>query len=566
MVDQRSDIVVELVKLGDGNVRPSGQFEIASEDLLSPERRIVGPATPNAQNLQLIDGIARTRPGYAPIGGTKPDSDPVTGGFTAVFDDGTVRVIRTTATAVHQHASATYTDITPSTPPAGTDNDYWDFAMAPVTGGGSPGNQLILANGVATDNLWLWDGAAAAAVLIAGSPLGAKTISVLDGTLYAGNTVDGSGDRHTLRIERSTVNDPTDWTTTNLGAGTVDLRDSKYPIARIAVLGGAQVILCGDESGGVIYRGTPTGQIFDPIAPEALNPGVGVGLLLRRSFLLLTPMLAFFVAHDGFYLWDGGSGLERVAELLAKHILRRLNYNALDAAFATYNTRTTEVTIYIPTSSSTVANEAWVWNRREDRVYGPYEFAHNPTVGFLQAESGTLTWDTLDYRTGWDSIPFSTWDTISGEKGGQSNVIGTDEGDLMSFGDQSLLDDDGTAISWIYDTPNVAANGRKRVDGRRGVYGPADLIALADVLIRYRLTEGASPTIAATTDGGSMYVTLSSAALPTAGAALRTAGFDASGFTELAGAERFALRISGTGFAELHSIFMRAHHAGDVRV
>ncbi len=577
MVQQKRDIIVELTHVGDGQVIATGARERSAEDLLvdpkSPAMKPVvrAPLCVESRNLRLLDGVASRRPGYEAIG-TKPNATAVTGLFQSMFDDGTSTLLRFSTATMHTVIGGVYAAITAATPPTGAATDYWDAVMVRAAGVGSPGNQVFAANGVAGDYIYKWTGTGnMARVNTAEAPRGVKTLSFFGNYCFAGNIVDDGADRRNQRIQRSSIIDPTVWDEPNNGAGFVDLREDPFPIAKLSVLAGNQIVLKGDEQGGAIYAGVETGRITEPIEYVALNykdsAGVGIGILLRRTFLLMNPSLAFFVGHNGAYLWNGQGEPQPVMDMLMKSILRRINYNALDAAFASYFPVTDEVLLHIPTGGSDVANETWVWNRKQNRTYGPWLYADDLITVAIRAESGDLTWLTFDYPGGWPTIPFATWTAISsGSKGRLVPTYGENTGDIESTGDGDIADDASTDIACEYLPPAIGAVGRQARG--MGMLSFHDMMTLREVGIRYRSEAAWTPAVAVSVDGGGSYVTVSDGAeLAASQGQLVDKSYTASALPGLGASRVFHPRVRNTsgGPLPLHSIRFRFEYGGDAR-
>ena len=569
MPQQSRDIVVELTHVGDGQVVATGARERSTEDLLVELKSSVrAPLCVEARNLRLLDGITDRRPGYVAVG-TKPNAARVTGLFQALFDNDTEALLRFSTVTVHSFASGTYSAITAATPPTGAVTDFWDATMVRRAGSASPGNQVFAANGVPTDFIQAWTGAGLMTLVDAtDAPRGVKSLSFFGGYCFAGNVVDTLSDRRNQRIQRSSVIDPLVWDDDKNGSGFIDLREDPFPVNKLTVLGGNQIVFKGNNQGGALYGGIETGRISEHIEYELLNPGVGIGLLLPRSFLLLEPALAWFVGHNGIFVWDGRGKPDRVADTVAKHILRRINQDALDAAFASYFPVTDEIVLHIPTGSNDVANEAWVWNRRENRTYGPWLYDDDLTAFALRAESGALTWSTFDYPKGWDTIPFSTWTAISGgAKGRLEPTYGVGDGKIVSTGDGDLATDDGADIDATYDPPGVAAHGRQ--SPQLGVLTFHDMMILREIAIRYRSDVAWTPTVAVSIDGGDTYVTVSDGVvLAESKGELRNKSYTATALPGLYAARVFHPRVQNVsgGALPLHSLRMRFEYGGDERV
>lgn len=554
-----NDIWVSYVNLGGGQV----VLDMPAEALNPPERRVLNPRTPYTQNYRLRQGVAQSRPGYTVLSGTAPDANKITGLYDAVFDNGDSALIRATKDAIYSYVSPTYTDRTDgANPPTGGDDDYWDFAMVPRAGSVNPKNLLAMVNGV--DEPFVWDSVAATVSAMGGTPpIGGKAITSFLSRCFIANHLDGSGNRRHARISSSVAGGSEDWT--GLGASSADLGQDPYPIGKLFVMAGGLVVLKGNDTGGSIWRGTPTGILGSPVRYDAINPGQGVGLLLRRTAILLDPGRMFFVGHDGIYLYDGVQALRRVAEGLVTNLLARINQDALDAAFAWYKARTGEIHISIPVGASSEPNETWVYNLRDDRVYGPYLYDNILRAASAYVDTGDITWLTFDYPGGWTTIPFATWTDIAGTRGDISLVYGTAAGDLVNDRDDRNETDDGTAKSCIYYTPGINAADRVSYDlaGNPVQMSQSDMLTLREVVVEYKAAVTWTPTVTVFVNGASSGTVVSDGTPTVTGEGeLRR-----KHYTAVLSGQNFTATIEGSSASphELFGVHFRFTPAGDER-
>lgn len=576
MPDQaQSALQVVLTRLGDGEVIT----DLPPQDLAKPEQpRVVGPLSPRTLNLRLLDGVATRRPGYAALGAApETDLNRITGLFNAIYDDGSTLLVRATRAKLHTFASSTYTDRSGSaTFTNNNDDDYWTFAMCPRLGSVTPKLWCVASDtnnflkiyapdaGFGTDFV---DVSAAAGYT--DSPKGAVALTSFISRCWVGNVLDDSGDRKNVRVISSVVGDSTDWT----GNGVVetDLDQDPYPIQQLLVMAGGLVILKGDEFGGSVWRGTPTGLVNTPVRYDAMNPGSGVGILLRRSLVKLSEGVCFFVGHDGFYLYDGVRGFKRVGEGVLKSLLRSINYDYLDAAFAEYKPRSSEILIHVPTGSADTPNITWVYNRRENRIYGPYEYGQELTSSSQFVIAGSYIWydvedtgaDDLDYSGGWTTLPWNAWNEIGGATGAASIAYGDDDGLIQNDTDETNEDDNGASISSSYETHCIVAEGRmiRGANGQPMQLGPYDMLTLEDVGVEYQSVQAFNPVIEYSVDEGNTWSTVSNNEELPAG----TGENQWYAWTPQVTGKRFSVRISADTSVEWHAVHMRFSYAGDSR-
>lgn len=563
MPDLASDAVtVALVNVGAGEV----VLDLPVGDLVPPgERRVDAPRSPAAPNMRLLDNLARVRSGYAELG-TQPDTNRVTGLFRAVFDNDSVFTVRMTRDSADSFDGTSYTDITGGTFTGLTDDRYWDLAMVLRSGTNPTSNQLFACDGL--NLVKSWDGIGSF-VDVVGSPIGGVAVTEFIDRAFIGNVEDGTTNRRQTRVQFSVNGDPTDFL--GPGSGFNDLTDDPYPIAKLAVMAGGMVILKGDAEGGSVGRGTPTGNPFTPLRFDTLNPGVGVGLLLRRTFLILSPGVAFFTGHDGFYLWDGLRGLKRIAEGLQRTLIRRINQEFLDAAHAWYKPQTMEIHIAIPTGANETPSEVWVHNLRDNRSYGPYDYADIFTASstFVNV-TGAFQWNAggnpFTFPGGWPTIPFPTWNDIGGNPGSQSISLGADGGELFNDTDDFSVDDNGAAISGSYITASVRAEGHTVLDpnsGSQRVLSQNDLLTVEDIAVEYASDVEWTPVISISTDDGLTFTTVSGGEVRAAGGGM----MERVHVTPQITGSRFMVSINAAANNRfnIHSVYLRLRYAGDER-
>lgn len=554
-MEPRQQISVALVNLGDGQVI----LDLPEESLLPPERNVAAPSTPQALDTRLYNGVATVRPGQGDaMTQTKQDlaidvahrTDAVTGLFHAVFNDDTDRGIRATKDSIYSFIFAG----TPPTPgfsdisPTGNelsaigDTDFWSFAMVRRASAGTDAtNQLFAVNGLngasaAQSEILRWDPSEVSGMVRVTDvgpgglePLGAKVIVSFLNRAFAMNILDEANPttRRNTRIAFSIVGDPQNWS--DLGSGTVDLNVDPYPIVAAAVMSGGLVIFKGGNLGGSIWRGTPTGLAANPVRYDAMNPGTGVGLLARRTLLIINPGMAFMLAHDGFYLYDGVRALRKVMAGHTRSILSRINYSALDAAHSWYVTESQEVHTAIPTGSSSTPNEVWVYHIPSDRTYGPYKYNADIITQVPMAVSGATDWTNgMDFSGGWGTIPFDTWSSIGGSLAGRRQLYGLANGLILEAMNNVGSTDDGVAITAVYETPIINAEERVIIDNQNQPQRllNTDMLTLHRFDIRYRSSEDWTPTVNISTNGGATYTKISSDATFTAsGGEIKTAVF-----------------------------------------
>lgn len=489
-------LTVTLGGIGGGEVNTVMPVDL----LLPPESRVGAPMTPGAQNCSLLNLVAKPRNGYTTMGNLA-SSSAVTGLFYAQFDNNSSEYLRSDQAGTYYYNAGTWTSIVA----AGVGGN-WTYAMVRRAGGTTIANQVMFSADGDSDKIWRYRGAGAAATQVGDTTgggvylLGARAIVGHRGRGLVMNMYDTNATaRKISRVRYSIVGDPETYYGT--GSGYVDLDDTPYPITNAAVISGNVCVFKGSNVGGAITVGTLTGVTNSPYRWDTLNTG-GVGLLIPRSLIQVTPELAFFLGHDGFYVYDGGRGLARVGDGIAQDLLQRLNPNSLKYGFSEYLPQTSEVVIHVATGASTYPNEAWVFNVRERRIYGPFTYGDTLTAASQYASSDTLTWDTIPFST-WDSMTYSSWDSMGAIASKRGTMYGTSTGYVMS-NDGTTTADNGVAVTARYVTGAIRAEGRKLLlpSGQQRELEADTVLTLRDIALIYRNVGTWAPMVEVSVDGG----------------------------------------------------------------
>ena len=558
---RRSGLVIQFANLGAGEVNTV----MARDQLLPIDRAYIqAPLTPSAINCRLLAGVVSQRPGYRTIG-TTPTSLPITGMYQALFDTNLVENLRSdTAKTYRLAGGTTWTDIA-----ANGVGGNWAYAMVRRAGAGSgnPANQLMLCADGDGDSIYTYPGGATTATAVATSPFkGARAIVGHRGRALLLNVFDvGLNIRKNKRIGYSIVGDPTDFNPTHFGAGFVDLDDDPYPIVAGRVLGGNVCVFSGNNIAGSIVVGTLTGVTNAPYRWDTVGTE-GIGLLVPRSLIAITPDLAFFLGHDGFYLYDGARGLASVAQGVTRDILTRINSNALKAGFAWYKQTTGEIHVALPMGSATYPNETWVFNFPEKRVYGPYDYKHTFTAAAPYATTSTLTWD--DLTGSWDDLPYTSWDTIGGIASSRAIILGASSGTTWLDDETVYTDANANGVpSAIYTFAPVRASGRMLImpDGSQRPLEEDGYLTLHDLVLSYRNQGLWTPTISVSVDGGSTWTSATSGTtIGDVGTNTDSTRMVAYTFDGLSGTW-FQARVSGSYPMQLTGMKMEFTYGGSYR-
>lgn len=556
---RRTGLTIQFTALGNGEVNT-----VMARDILLPTDRAYYPAplTPSAPNCRLLNGIATPRLGYRTIGDT-PTTSAVTGMFQAVFDDNVVENLRGDAATTRYLSGGAWTAFT-TTPATGV-GGQWAYAMVRRAGSATRANQVLLSGNGDSDQVWAYTGGGAAAIAVGASLFkGARAIVGHRGRGLLMNVHDtGAAARKIKRVYYSIVGDPT--TYSGFGSGFVDLDDDPFPIANSAVIGGNVCVFNGNNIAGSIVVGTLTGVTNAPYRWDTVSTGQ-TGLLVPRSLVTVTPEQAFFLGHNGFYLYDGARGLAPVAEGVSRDILSRINSAVLNTGFAWYKPVTGEVYLNLAMGSATLPNETWVFNFKERRVYGPYTFTNTLTAAAPYATTDVITWDTVPTGITWDNTTYGAWDTIGGIAGSRGVILGASDGTTW-LDDEVTTTDNTENITATYYTAPIRASGRTLImpDGSQRPLEEDGYLTLRDITLTYRNQGAWTPTVSASVDGGSTWTTVTSGIdIGDGGTNIDRSLTAPYSFDGLSGTW-FQARISGSAPMQLLGVRMEFAYGGNAR-
>lgn len=557
---RRTGLTIQFTALGGGDVNTV----MSADTLLQPDRAYyVAPLTPRAVNCRLLNGVVEPRLGYATIGDT-PTTSPVTGMFQATFDNNVFENLRGDAASTRYLTGGAWTAFT-TTPATGV-GGQWTYAMVRRAGGTTRANQVLLSADGDSDSVWAYQGAGAAAIEVGGAGngnfRGARAVVGHRGRGLVMNVFDvANSARKIKRVHYSIVGDPL--THTGFGSGQVDLDDDPFPIVAARVIGGNVCVFNGNNISGSIVVGTLTGVTNAPYRWDTISTGE-TGLLVPRSLVTVTPEQAFFLGHNGFYVYDGARGLAPIAESVSRDILSRINSAVLKMGYAWHKPTTGEIFVNLPMGSSTVPNEAWVFNFKERRVYGPYSYGHSLTSAAPYATTGVVDWD---HAVGtWDDNPYTNWDTIGGIASSRGVIMGASDGTTWLDNDVTLTDN-GTEVGATYYLAPIRASGRTLImpDGSQRPLEEDGYLTLRDITLTY-INQGAwMPTVSVSVDGGANWTTVTSGATIGDGSANIGRSMTAPySFDGLSGTW-FQARISGSAPMQLIGVRMEFTYGGNAR-
>lgn len=486
-------ITVTLTDLGAGRV----VLNQPPESLLPKgETFISAPASPDTRNCRLQSGLVTARYGYSAFGTTPTVSSParVLDLFTALFDNGTTKLVRADAGGLRYYNAGTWTNIITSQ--HGQAGSLTGLAMV-RDAGGSPGNQLFYCSGEDSDPVKYVRSDMSSTASIGNSFfLGVKSIVGHRGRALLANVYDvGANLRKHQRVYYSIVGDPE--THTGTGSGFVDLDDDTFPIVRSQVIGGNVIQFKGDVTGGAIVVGTQTGSVNAPYRWDTLNTN-NVGIKCPRTLVSLSAGLCFFVGHDGFYLYDGARGLLPVVDEVTRDILPRINQNALNSAFSYYRPETYEIYTFLPMGSTTYPTEGWVFNLRERRCYGPLLPAHGLTAAAAFTGISIVTYANAVGT--YANNPYTTYAALPIIAGSKTYIFGDSDGNTWQ--DEVIARTDaGASFAVRYTSPVIRAEGLKDAQGR--LLTASDMLSLHDFTFMFKNIGAWTPTVEVCLNGTS---------------------------------------------------------------
>jgi len=338
-------------------------------------------------------------------------------------------------------------------------------------------------------------------------------------------------------------------------------------------LGGRILIFKSSEVGGSLVIGTPTGVSAGPVRYDTMQ--TGAGLLAAGSLVPVSNSLVFYLGHDGFYLYDGARGVRSFEEGVARSLAERVNYNAIQSAFAVYHPVNREILLGLPVDGTEAPSEFWTIDPFKQRVYGPWTYADTLLAADFYSQGGQLTWNTLDGRsTGrdWTSLqdtagdPYATWTGITDANvvPNASMIFGIEDGNVYQD-DGSSFSDNGTGITGHWESPAVTSAGRS-VLGEQNKTVPIDaetLMTLRGITVRYKDQGSWTPQVQYSIDGGSVWNTISDGnPVGTTSGRIRN-----KTYRTLVPSTWFQFRIGNTtgGRFGLHSVLIEMTRAGNER-
>jgi len=180
-------------------------------------------------------------------------------------------------------------------------------------------------------------------------------IAVFDNRAWAGNTNASVQD-----LWKSDIGDPETWS-----ASSADYRFSEE-ITALVPFGNALSV--HTEHG--IYTLTPTGNSTIPYQQQQQT---NQGSVSGRAVVTLPGERQLFVRRDGIYMWRGGDTVEKQFALGNRYWLDgSVNAARTPYAHAVFYERANEVWFYLPTNSTSQADNIVIYQTGMDVWFGPY--------------------------------------------------------------------------------------------------------------------------------------------------------------------------------------------------
>jgi len=257
---------------------------------------------------------------------------------------------------------------------------------------------------------------------LGGTPPAANAIGVVSNFLVLGNLDDGIDGLRPNRIRWSGFNDPDAWgTDPGTQADFNDMPDE----------GGAVQAIIGREFGTVFQRysvsrmeyvGPPTVFAFGVV--EKKRGAIAPGAVIDAG------LVAFYIADDGFFLWDGTSSTPIGAGRVDEYFRRRLYPGSADMIVGAFDPLSSSVMWAYPTDSSGTLSEALIYSFTENR------------------------WTRSDLRSSWLMSGFDVGQTLE-----DMDAYGSLEAIPFSFDDPSLLGGNQTVVGFDEDGNYGSLNG-----------------------------------------------------------------------------------------------------------
>ena len=389
-----------------------------------------------SQNIVPRYGRLRTRPGLQKAATTGPGSR-ISGGFTFKNAAGAQQIVAATLTKWYKLLGDAWVDISGAFSWTNGADDPQRFAVFPAAGS----NWLVGVNNV--DVPKKWDGTAAAAISVGGTPPIAKDCTVAGNFLVLGNVVE-SGVRSASRIRVSDFNDLDLWTQ----YGAADLTDTNDDIVAVRALTRTSFAIYKEKS---IWMAWAQLGLF-PFQFETMEYRPGP----------VSPSAVIRVDQDHYYIGTDSrihhfNGLS--AEIVSGPIEKYIQDVALATAFRSvnrarcfgfFNFYDRHLWWFYPGPNNADPTLAISFHRDTGALH-LHVFPLAVTAGWEGDDIATLAWSDL---TGtWSAIgpgSYPTWDSFGGTLQNTA-FIGSLAGQV--YRQRYDSDDDGAAIPQSWELP-----------------------------------------------------------------------------------------------------------------
>lgn len=446
--------------------------------------------SPDMINLSVVNGLLRKRPGnikygtnQAAVGGTS-----VNGLFSTQDTSDSTYLYAASATGLKKYNVGTAVwDTMTGGPLTGLTNLFW-FENSQ--------NSLVFSQGVDPVQLIQFSGTTYAALNVNCPP--ARFGNRFDSRLVLGFTVE-SGNSKPYRIRRSVALDHTDWLGT--GSGFTDLDEFPYAVRAVRKLGPFMVVY----TAGSIWLTSKTLIAAAPFQFDIKAADVG----LYSPFTLQGwKDMHLFLGTDDFYEFNGAQPIQ-LGLPVRSTIFSQLNPGALFQNFAVSRFDTLEYIAFLCTSSNTVPDTVWVYNK-EIQAWYPWNVT-TATIGYNHRLDNTQTWDG---STGtWDSQTGS-WDSRALISQYPAMLTGHTDGYVRKW-DTSYYSDDGVAIACRWTSKDFTA---RDIDPSLNHLQ----VTLRKIVVDYRdLGQTFTLNFSYSTDGGASWSTVDTLTCTTSGSTSR---------------------------------------------
>lgn len=435
-----------------GYVPRDSIYPLRGVNFLDPSTLSDPRFSPDAENVLLVKGRARSRYGYEKLGEHDPEDDGPGGVFPcnsrvmAVFEYETLagarHLLAITQKRQYRYDAAAneWVDITPvdgsSNPEewTGGDDDQVHFVVA----ADDTSRRAFITNGKDTPREWDGTGTFEDVGWDIEDFVTCKTIEVFFNRLVIGGVETTSVQPTT--VAWSVVGDFDDWT--GPGAGAASLSDVRTEITRLISFGDRLAIYGTDSISVATLIGGEVIFSFETLVQ-------GTSLLSGLAIVNLGPF-HLFAAKEDFYLFDGTRMILPVGERVALRYREEVFLDLAKQATAFHDAAKRQVWWLIPNGedgSKVVYLLEYDLRDTQDSTWTRFKLADPPTTMGTFRRFEALSWNSslLEDMT-WEDVAM-TWDQGSAREDFPVRIFGSGGG-VFLYDDIRLRDNGETITSW----------------------------------------------------------------------------------------------------------------------